>query len=405
MTDPAISEASRTHRLTIPIDRGVFLYRRSQVSPWWHLSVHRAGKRVKYALHTRNRTHALAIARHRAEELIGATNQVILSRDPLLECLIPQYKRHIELRNVPSTRRLNLDNLDRVCRFIRSRLPSDRPIRLSDFTPDTIEDYMKARLAAGIAVPTVNRDRSTLYTLFRRAVRRRMIRVNPIEAVERLPEVKKRVPATLAEADLLRLLEEAAREVPLHGRGGKGKGNTRSRIMPLHDLVLFAANTGARLGEILYLEWSDIHLDQAEIRIVEKEDHPLKDRIERVIAANPLVLGMLRRRHEARKPQEPLVFPSAAGTVIDRRNVLRELKIVAKRVGLGQATFILLRHTALTGLARTGIPPFVLKQIAGHATLRTTERYYIGDVGGNLCIPPCIGMDLSSNPGGVNHGI
>ncbi len=375
--------------LTVPIDRGIFLFRRNG-KPWWHLSVQRGRKRQKYALHTRNLNYALTIARQRAEDLVGAANQVILSRDPLLEHVMPQYERHIELRNVPATRRLNLDNLDRIIRFIRSRLRCDRALRLSDFSPDVIEDYMKARLASGIAAPTVNRDRSTLYTLFRRAVRRRMIRVNPIEAVDRLPEVKKRVPPTLMEREVVQLLREAASEVALHGRGGKGKGNSRPRITPLHDLILFAVNTGARLGEIIYLEWCDIRFDQAEIRILEKEDHKIKDRMERVVGANSLVLEMLRRR-DGSKTSDKLVFPSAEGTILDRRNVLRELKLVAKRVGLERTNFLLLRHTALTALARTGIPPFVLKQIAGHATLRTTERYYIGDVGGRLCVPPCIG--------------
>lgn len=388
--------------LTIPVDRGIFLFRRSG-APWWHLSIYRCGRRTKYALRTRNRSHALMIARQRAEELIGATNQVILSRDPLLESILPQYKQHIELRNVPSTRRLNLDNLDRVCQFIRSRLGKDRPLRLSDFSPDTIEEYMKARLSAGIAGPTVNRDRSTLYTLFRRAARRRMIRLNPIEVVERVPEIRKRLPPTMSANEVERLLQEAVREVDHHGRGGKGRGNSRPRLTPLHDLIIFAANTGARMGEIIHLEWSDVRFDQAEIRILEKEDHQLKDRIERIVGANPLVLGMLRRRHEARKESETLVFPSANGTVLDRCNVLRELKTVARRADLGHATFLLLRHTALTALARAGVPPFVLKQIAGHATLRTTERYYIGDVGGRLCIPPCIGREVSTKAASMGN--
>jgi hypothetical protein len=224
------SKPRHTLGLTIPVDRGVFLFQRSG-APWWHLSVQRRGLRKKYALHTRDRNHALTIARQRAEELVGTSNQVILSQDPLLETLLPQYKRHIELRNVPATKRLNLDNLDRVCQFIRSRLQKDRPLRLSDFSADTIEEYMKARISAGIAPPTVNRDRSTLFTLFRRAARRRMIRLNPIEAVERMPEIRKRLPPTLPDPDVVRLLQETKREVAHHGRGGKGKGNSRPRLM------------------------------------------------------------------------------------------------------------------------------------------------------------------------------
>ena len=179
--------------------------------------------------------------------------------------------------------------------------------------------------------------------------------------------------------------------MPFHGRGGKGAGNSRERYTPLHDLILFALNTGARLGEAIYLEWTDVDLEGGLIKILNKPEHLVKDREDRIVRANPILLTMLCRRHAARNAEVRRVFPSMKGAVLDRRNLLREFKIAAKRAGLESANYLVLRHTALTALARSGAPLFVLKEVAGHSSVRTTERYYIGSMGGEGWAVPILG--------------
>jgi integrase len=376
--------------LRIPVDKGVHLYRRTN-SRCWYISISNGGRRIAHSLHTRDRDQALLIAHQRADELLSLKNQVILARDPLIERIRVDYKRRVDLRNTPSSRRLALDNLERICTFIQQRSAPGRPLRLSDFSPDTLDAYMQQRRAAGIKPSTINRERSTWNSFFRFAARRRLIRMNPIEVVEPLPDIRRRIPGTVTDEQANVLLCEAARPVPQHGRGGKGKGNGRPRITPLHDIILFALNTGARLGEILYLEWTDVRFDEGLIRILNKESHPLKDREDRIVKANTLVTGMLKRRSERRTQSIPWVFYSSAGGVLDRRNILREYKLIAERAGIPESNFLTLRHTALTALAKTGMPPFVLRELAGHASLRTTERYYIGSLGSHDWSPPAIG--------------
>jgi integrase len=376
---------------SIPIDKGVLIFRRKD-SSCWYMSVSGGGKRRIQSLHTRDRNYALVIAHQRAEELLSFKNQVILARDPLIDRLFDGYKRRVDLRNTPASRRLQLDNLSRICTYLRERNGVERPLRLSDFSPDALDMYIQQRRALGIKPSTINRERSTWYACFRFAARRRLIRMNPIEVVEPLPEIRRRLPPTITNDQATALLLEAAKDVPCHGRGNKGRGNERPRLTPLHDIIVIALNTGARLGEILYLEWSDIRFQEGQVCILNKDIHQLKNREDRIVKANPLVLNMLTRRWERRDEEVTWVFPSAEETVLDRRNVLREFKLVAARATIPWANFLILRHTALTALAKTGIPPFVLRELAGHASLRTTERYYIGNVGSCDWSPPPIGM-------------
>lgn len=376
---------------TIPIDAGVFLYQRRQ-GGIWHISVAKNGQRERYSLRTWKRDLALQIARQRAEELASVRAGNLPSRDPFIGDLMKLYEAHSKLRNRESTEKLNFDNLKRIFEYVGQQVRPSRPLRLSDFSPDVVEAYMRERIALGIKTSTVNRERSTLHAFFSRASRRRVIRENPISMVDPIPDIRQRIPVTLSAAEIEALLKAAASPVPFHGRGRKGRGGSRDRLTPVHDLVLFALNTGARLGEILHLEWSDLDLDQRLIRIVNKIEHGLKDREDRALRANALLLEVLERRRGKREASR-WVFPSQAGGVLERSNVLREFKSVAEKAGIPSANFLILRHTALTSLARCGVPPFVLKEIAGHRSLRTTERYYIGQLGGWEWSPPVLGRD------------
>jgi integrase len=61
-------------------------------------------------------------------------------------------------------------------------------------------------------------------------------------------------------------------------------------------MILFAANTGSRIGEMLYLEWSDVDLPGRLITFRNKPEHRMKDHADRRVRANRAVLEMLNRR-------------------------------------------------------------------------------------------------------------
>jgi integrase len=372
------------------IDKGISIYLPENTKNW-HIQINvRGWKRIRRSLNTHDIETARAQARHESDRLHTQSTGVVIPRDVPYERMIEAYREHAEARNEPGSRKLNYENLARVAAWIRKRTGVERPLRFSDFNPETLEAYMFARRKEGIAPETINRERGTLSSFFTRAKKRHLIRFNPAQQVDPLPTTKKRIPQILEPEEIDRLLEAAGRPVPFHGRGGKGQGNGRERLIPLHDFILFVLNTGARLGEALYFEWADVDLKGGLIRLLDKDEHRIKGRLERTVRANAVLLKMLRRRHLAAGGGR-WVFPSSGGEVLDRKNLLRELKRVARTAKVKKVNFLILRHTALTSAARTCDQPFVLREMAGHTSIRTTERYYIGRFGAVAWTPPVLG--------------
>jgi integrase len=374
---------------SIRIEKGIRIFRRRD-SLVWQFEVRLPGReRRRYSLDLLDENEALAVARKRAEEIHEGRTGVAKPKDATYEEMLEAYKKHAELRNEPGTRELNYANLERIAEWLRTHL-GVRRLQGTDFTADLIERYLQYRRKQGRSADTVNRERGTLSSFFERCRKKGIVRANPLAQVDALPTPRKRVPRTVEPPEIARLLQAADAPVDLHGRGGLGQGNTRVRFTPLHDLILFVLNTGARQGEALHLEWQDADLRSGLVRLVNKEEHRLKDRDERVVRMNGAVRRLLQRR-KVRSGGISWVFPSAEGGPLDRRNVYRELRGALRRAGLRDVDFNVLRHTALTQAARSGIPPFALKELAGHGSIRTTERFYLGAMGSERLLPPEVG--------------
>ena len=67
-----------------------------------------------------------------------------------------------------------------------------RNAKLSDITPDVIEDFKEKRLSAGVRTATVNRDLAVLRRMMKLAERRMLINESPFRDLEFLEERKQR---------------------------------------------------------------------------------------------------------------------------------------------------------------------------------------------------------------------
>ena len=70
-------------------------------------------------------------------------------------------------------------------------LASDN-VKLSDITPDAIEDFKERRLSNGIRAATINRDLAVLHRIMKLAERKMLISESPFRDVEFLEERKQR---------------------------------------------------------------------------------------------------------------------------------------------------------------------------------------------------------------------
>lgn len=156
-----------------------------------------------------------------------------------------------------------------------------------------------------------------------------------------------------------------------------------------------AFSLGLRQGEALGLRWCDIDLERGVVRVEHSLGRvkgkglvlgPVKSKTGRrpIVLPKPLLNEL--KAHRVAQNAERLaaanywadtdfVFTNTAGQAIDPkadwtawRRLLTEAQVPAVRLHAA-------RHTAITMLLAMGVPPQVVKEIAGHARFSTTEVY------------------------------
>lgn len=161
-------------------------------------------------------------------------------------------------------------------------------------------------------------------------------------------------------------------------------------------LVTLALGTGARVGELLALDWSDVDLDVSTVSIARSRSRggvgPTKSRRSvRTVSLPPFVIEALRAEHRESGPVvattdgRPLI-PERAG---ERWRVLRE------RAGLGDLRFHDLRGTYATLALARGVPAKALADVLGHDPA-VLLRTYAGPIeNGREAIAAAIGEALA----------
>jgi len=137
-----------------------------------------------------------------------------------------------------------------------------------------------------------------------------------------------------------------------------------------HLIMLFLFDVGARISEVLSLCADAIDFDNLLVRLDGKGG---KTRIV------PFSAELRKRlvRHIADAPGNRLVFITRNGTKLGRRNVLRNVKTLCRKVGFEPParTLHAARHSYASNYLRRGGNALALQRTLGHADLTTTQRY------------------------------
>jgi len=150
-------------------------------------------------------------------------------------------------------------------------------------------------------------------------------------------------------------------------------------------LVLAAAMTGMRRGELLGLRWKDVDWPARKIRVVRtyvggKEDTPKSESSRRAVPLASRLAAELQRLYEFSPYQgdEDPVFthPSGTGLPLDASAVSKAFKRALKKAGVRQVRFHDLRHTFGTMMAASpNVSMRTLQGWLGHADPGTTAIY------------------------------
>ncbi|MDR4470819.1 MAG: tyrosine-type recombinase/integrase [Nitrospira sp.] len=221
---------------------------------------------------------------------------------------------------------------------------------LDHITPKLIVAYKNKRYTDGVKPATINRELATLKKAFNLARREwEWCTDNPVSRVSMERENNTR--------DRWLTVEEEQRLL--------------QAVSPwLRDVILFALNTGMRMGEILALTWAGVDLFRRTVTVFRS-----KNGERRTIPVNSVVLEVLKRKHAVRSRSTDLVFHSQAGTVLDGSNIRRGLNAALRVAKIQDFHFHDLRHTFATRIVQAGVDLYKVQRLLGHKSPIMTQRY------------------------------
>jgi integrase len=345
----------------------VHLYRRPGETTCWQAQVYVGGRRYRFSCRTTDKRAARGYAQRRVAELEERYNRGLtgLPQAVRLSQVIARYERE----EVPKLRLASQQRTLGIVRQARSwflRGPLNDPL-VANVRPDDVLAFLEAKRAEGVSGRTVNLYRATLHRIFRLCVRPwLLIPANPVAGTEPLRH-DAREPRLLTTAEYQRL-RTACADHPM-----------------LRLFVTLAWETGARSGELLQLEWSDIDFERG---VVMFANDPTKGRQTKGRRSRSVPLSATAREalseHAARfqllSPPSLYVFkhlrPNRSARLGDRLESLYvAFKRAAKSAGLPNLRPHDLRHCFVTRKLAEGVPVQLVSRYVGHADLTTTLRY------------------------------
>ncbi|MEJ7790791.1 MAG: hypothetical protein WKF65_02325 [Gaiellaceae bacterium] len=141
--------------------------------------------------------------------------------------------------------------------FERHLIPAFGPVKLEKIDAALVERYVTGKRLAGFAPRTINRHLNLLHKVLSLALRRQLIRVNPVGLVDRPREPRRRW-TILAPAEVVRV-ERGFAELVEAAEGPERAWREQARVV-----FVTVMGTGVRRGELLGLRWRNVHLADPE---------------------------------------------------------------------------------------------------------------------------------------------
>ncbi len=240
--------------------------------------------------------------------------------------------------------------------------------------------YLARLSAEGKGAGTVRNIRDVMRLVFKLAVRSGAIKHNPALDIK-APRPAKKEMVFLTEDQVCALADEIRNPPPL----SRGATHRDGGYPDYALLVLFAAYTGLRAGEIGALRVSKIDLMRRRVEVSESADEahggfnigPTKTYSRRSVGLPAPLVDML-APYLATRNHRGLVFEGPDGGPLRHSNWYpRHFKPAVLRAGLPRGTrFHDLRHTYAAFLIAEGAHPRAIMERMGHSTINVTLGTY-----------------------------
>ncbi len=229
----------------------------------------------------------------------------------------------------------------------------------ASMTPEEVRRYVAWRHRGGAGGKTLQRELSSLRSLFKYLLREGRLGFNPALGI-RAPKTERKLPVTFEADQLCALLDQAQSQDPLA---------LRDRAM----IELFYSS-GLRLAELVSINLNDIDLEDASLEVLGKGAK------RRRVPVGAQAIEAVQRWHRVRgnlaSPEETALFVSQRGRRIHPRTVEQRLQHWAAAQGAGRHLHPhLLRHSFASHLLESSGDLRAVQELLGHANIGTTQIY------------------------------
>ncbi len=274
---------------------------------------------------------------------------------PLL-ALSEQFLNHLrfERRLSPRTTEAYQRDLKNFCQWA-----AEQTITAWDhLTQQQVRQFIAWRHRNGTAAKSLQRELSTLRSLYRYLLRERLVTANPAQGV-RAPKVQRKLPTTLDADQLAQLLDHPEND-PL-------------AVRDFAIMELFYSS-GLRLSELVTIDFGQIDMDEAAVVVTGKGN---KIRVVPVgTQARQAIQRWMRIRGVMANETERALFVSQRGSRLSPRAIQQRLSHWSKRLNLPQQIHPhMLRHSFATHLLESSGDLRAVQELLGHADISTTQIY------------------------------
>jgi integrase len=246
---------------------------------------------------------------------------------------------------------------------LRTRiLPDLGSVKLGDIGRLDVQDLADRLLAERLDPSTVRNTLMPLRSIYRRAVSRGEVAVNPTTMLE-LPALRGRRERIASPSEATDLI----------------------RALPKRDQALWATAlyAGLRRGELLALRWQDVDLASGVIRVERSWDiaegraiEPKSRAGRRTVPIALLLRDHLVEHKLASGREEGLVFGRSATAPFDSSALVRRARAAWADAGLNTIGLHECRHTFASLMIAAGVNAKALSSYLGHASVTVTyDRY------------------------------
>ena len=265
-----------------------------------------------------------------------------------------------------STAETTLKKYRQTCAAFVDHLGPRARASLASISPTDITKFRDRLLAEGRKAKTVNLAKDILNIPFEAARRQGVIAFNPVAAVSNL-RTRRGDAGSKREAFSQ---EEIAQLV------SSAQGDWRG-------MIILAATSGLRLGDVARLRWSSVDLEAGVLRVTTGKTGtdllvPIHSNFAHWLSGRPRGIGKASVFAEISGARVDGAggLSNQFGAIVEKAGILRQ---ITPGAGKGRTTtnkgFHSLRHAFVSGLANGGVAPDLRMRLAGHTDSQTHRGY------------------------------